>query len=107
MPTLLPRTDGVCLLYAGRVHSLTGEPGGGKTWIALHLIADTLTAGGTAMLIDYEDTPASAVSRLRTLGVDQPPALVLAAVDGGAVAALSEGRPLRPYVTALLVRFVS
>ncbi len=70
VPTLLPRTDGVCLLYAGRVHSLTGEPGGGKTWIALHLIADTLTAGGTAMLIDYEDTPASAVSRLRTLGVD-------------------------------------
>lgn len=70
VPTLLPRTDGVCLLYAGRVHSLTGEPGGGKTWIALHLIADTLTTGGTAMLIDYEDTPASTVSRLRTLGVD-------------------------------------
>lgn len=69
-PTLLPRNDGICLLYTGRVHSLTGEPGGGKTWIALHLIADTLIAGGTAMLIDYEDTPASAVSRLRTLGVD-------------------------------------
>lgn len=70
VPTLLPRNDGTGLIYRGRVHSIAGEPGGGKTWIALHLIADTLTAGGTAMLIDYEDTPASAVSRLRTLGVD-------------------------------------
>jgi len=69
-PSLLRRSDGVGLIYEGRVHSLTGEPGGGKTWIALHLIADTLATGGTAMLIDYEDTPAAAVNRLRTLGVD-------------------------------------
>ena len=69
-PSLLRRSDGVGLIYEGRVHSLTGEPGGGKTWIALHLIADTLANGGTAMLIDYEDTPAAAVSRLRALGVD-------------------------------------
>ncbi|NKX92348.1 TetR family transcriptional regulator [Sanguibacter hominis ATCC BAA-789] len=50
---------------------------------------------------------AAIADMLRTLGVDQPPALVLAAVDGGAVAALSEGRPVRPYVAALLVRLLA
>ena len=43
---------------------------------------------------------------LQALRVDQPPALVLAIVDGGAVTALSEGRPVRPYTAALLVRLV-
>lgn len=43
---------------------------------------------------------------LRAMRTDQPPATVLAVVDGGAVAALSEGRPVRPYVTALLVRII-
>lgn len=69
VPTLMARTDGVGLIYPGRVHSLAGEPGGGKTWIALHLIADRLNAGEAAMLIDYEDSPLSAVSRLQALGV--------------------------------------
>lgn len=69
VPTLLTRSDGVGLIYPGRVHSIAGEPGGGKTWIALHLIASTLADGGTAMFIDYEDTPSSAVSRLLALGV--------------------------------------
>lgn len=68
-PTLLRRSDGVCLLYPGRVHSLAGEPGGGKTWIAMHVMAEVLTDGGTALLIDYEDSPLSAVHRLRLLGV--------------------------------------
>ena len=47
---------------------------------------------------------AAITEMLRALDVDEPPALVLAVVDGGAVAALSEGRPVRPYVAALLVR---
>ena len=68
-PTLLTRDDGVGLVYPGRVHSLAGEPGGGKTWVALHLAAAVISNGGTAMLIDYEDQPGSAVSRLLALGV--------------------------------------
>lgn len=69
-PTLLARSDGVGLVYAGRVHSIAGEPGGGKTWLALALVAQTLAAGGRALLIDYEDSPDSAVARLGALGVD-------------------------------------
>lgn len=44
---------------------------------------------------------------LHALRVDEPAALVLAVVDGGAVTALSEARPVRPYVAALLVRLLA
>lgn len=69
-PTMLRRSDGVGLIYPGRVHSIAGEPGGGKTWLALHAAAMVLASGGTVMLIDYEDSPASAVSRLLALAVE-------------------------------------
>ena len=70
VPTLGLRTDGVGLLYPGRVHSFSGEPGGGKTWLALHLVAQVLADEGSAGMIDYEDTPSAIVSRLLALGVD-------------------------------------
>lgn len=68
-PTIGARSDGTNLIYPGRVHSIAGEPGGGKTWLALHLIAETIANGGRAALIDYEDTPGATVNRLRLLGV--------------------------------------
>ena len=68
-PTLLRRNDGVGLFYAGRVHSIAGTPGGGKTWLALHAIAEVIRSGGNGALIDYEDTPQSAFNRLTQLGV--------------------------------------
>lgn len=68
-PTMLVRSDGVGLIYPGRVHSIAGEPGGGKTWLALHLAAETIRAGERALVIDYEDTPSSCVARLRALGL--------------------------------------
>lgn len=67
-PTLLARTDGACLLYAGKVHSLAGEPGAGKTWIALAAIAQTLDAGHQAMFVDHEDRLDTCVRRLIQLG---------------------------------------
>lgn len=70
VPTMGLRTDGVGLLYPGRVHSFSGEPGGGKTWLGLHHIAEVLAGGGSAGMIDYEDTPAAIVARLVALGVD-------------------------------------
>lgn len=70
VPTLGLRKDGVGLLYPGRVHSFSGEPGGGKTWLGLHHIAEVLAWGGTAGIIDYEDTPGAIVARLVVLGVE-------------------------------------
>src|SRR5690606_4938868 len=37
VPTICLRSDGAGLIYPGRVHSIAGEPGGGKTWVALHV----------------------------------------------------------------------
>lgn len=67
-PTLLQRTDGIGLLYPGKVHSLAGEPGAGKTWVALMAVLEALCRGEQAMLIDWEDHADTAHQRLRSLG---------------------------------------
>ena len=69
VPTLGLRTDGVGLLYPGRVHSFSGEPGGGKTWLALAQCAEVMAQGLAVVFVDYEDTPAAIVARLAALGV--------------------------------------
>jgi hypothetical protein len=56
------------LLYPGRVHSIFGEPGGGKTWIALYAIAERLQAAQPVLLIDWEDSPQGTTTRLLQLG---------------------------------------
>lgn len=68
-PTIGLRNDGAGLIYPGRVHSIAGEPGGGKTWLALHIITEQILAGGRGALIDYEDTPSACVHRLKLLGL--------------------------------------
>jgi len=69
-PTLLRRNDGRGLLYAGKVHSLAGEPGGGKTWVALYAVVEALSDGHNAMLVDHEDRLDTAVRRLVALGAE-------------------------------------
>ncbi|ABS06160.1 AAA family ATPase [Kineococcus radiotolerans] len=64
----MPRTDGVGLLYAGRVHSLAGEPESGKSLLAQAEVARVLAAGGSAVYIDGEDTPGNVVARLLAMG---------------------------------------
>lgn len=59
---------GLPLLYPGRVHSIFGEPGGGKTWIALYAVAERLQDGDPVLLIDWEDSPQGTVTRLLELG---------------------------------------
>ncbi len=68
-PTLLAPPVGPALLYPGRVNSMFGESGTGKTWVALAAIVEVIRNGGCAMLIDLEDTPHGIVSRLRALGL--------------------------------------
>lgn len=69
-PETLARADGVCLLYAGRIHAVSAEPESGKGWLALHACAEQLAAGEHVVYIDYEDTAVNIVARLIALTVD-------------------------------------
>lgn len=66
--TLMTRRDGKALIYPAAVHSIAGEPGGGKTWAALVAVTQELAAGHPALYIDHEDRPTSIVNRLLSLG---------------------------------------
>ena len=80
-PTMMIRKGtmpDIGLIYAGEVNSLWGESNTGKSWATLFAIAEIIRAGGTAMLIDLEDTELSIVSRLRYIGIE--PALIAATV---------------------------
>lgn len=68
-PTLGVREDGIALFYPGRVNGLYGEPGKGKTWIALAVVAEQLAAGHAVAWIDLEEPAHGIVARLLALGV--------------------------------------
>ena len=68
-PEILHVDKSIPLLYPGRINSLFGESGGGKTWVALAAIAETTRNGQRALLIDYEDAPAGIAERLVALGL--------------------------------------
>jgi KaiC/GvpD/RAD55 family RecA-like ATPase len=59
----------ICLFYRGRINAIFGDSGGGKTWFALHVMAQHILAGEDVILVDYEDHPASQVARLEQMGV--------------------------------------
>lgn len=63
------RTDGRGLFYAGKTHSVYGDPGSGKSLVVQYECAQVLLNGGAALYVDYEDTALGIVSRLRSLGV--------------------------------------
>jgi hypothetical protein len=67
-PELMPRTDGVCLLYPGLTHSLHGESESGKSWIAQAEAARCIKAGQDVLYVDFESDALSVVERLTLLG---------------------------------------
>ena len=69
-PTIAPRSDGIHLIYPGRVHALIGEPESGKSWVATHICAEEIRAGHHVLYIDYEDTANTQIARLRALSID-------------------------------------
>ena len=75
VPALMARDDGPCLLYPGEVHSLAGEPETGKGWIALAAAAEVISSGQRVLYLDFEDSPASIVTRLIALAA-APEAIV-------------------------------
>jgi hypothetical protein len=70
VPHLMARSDGVSLLYPGEVHSLAGEPESGKGWAALHTAKVSIQLDDDVLYLDFEDAPASIVTRLLALGAD-------------------------------------
>jgi hypothetical protein len=68
-PQLVPVVGGLPLLYRARIHTIFGESGGGKTWVAVHAAATVLLAGGRVLWIDWEDAPVGLAQRLHALGL--------------------------------------
>lgn len=68
-PTQLARTDGQCLLYPAAIHSISGEPESGKTWVALIAAAQTLrNTDEHVTYVDFEDRAGRVIPRLVNLG---------------------------------------
>ena len=67
-PSLLPRTDGVHLLYPGLVHSLHGESESGKSLIMQAEIVRAITAGLPVLMLDFESDPGEVTGRLLMMG---------------------------------------
>jgi len=67
-PSVLARSDGVKLFYAGRVNLVMGEPEAGKTWLADFAAYQEIAQGRHVAFLDYEDTAEMAVERLLALG---------------------------------------
>ena len=67
---LIERTDGKTLLYADKLNGVFGQPGGGKSWIGLQALVDTVAIGGRALWLDFEDRPATFRERARALGFE-------------------------------------
>lgn len=68
-PTVGQLTDGTHLLYPGEIHDIHGYSGSGKSWVGLALVAQEIEAGNGVLWVDYEQSPAIVVNRLKELGL--------------------------------------
>lgn len=69
VPGILTRDDGLGLFYPGRVNSLYGPGGSGKTLLALYAAGERMLAGENVMLIDFEDEPHNTLARFQALQI--------------------------------------
>lgn len=67
-PRFMKRTDGVGLLYPGKVHSIQGEPESGKSMVMHAVIAEALGQGLRVLLLDFESDEGTVINRLKLLG---------------------------------------
>lgn len=71
-PRILVASDHIGTFYAGQVNLVFGDPESGKTWVCLAAVAETLTAGRTAAVIDLDHNgPDATVTRLLDLGAPE------------------------------------
>jgi len=57
------------LFYPGRINSVFGDSGSGKSWLLAFIISQVIKAGRDALVVDYEDSPASLAARLGQVGL--------------------------------------
>lgn len=69
LPTVLAVADHLPLLYPGRVNSIFGESGGGKTWVSLAAVAEVARQGARVLFLDFEDHATGIAERLVLLGL--------------------------------------
>jgi hypothetical protein len=67
-PTMLRRTDGTALFYAGGVHTVSGESESGKTWLCLLAALQELDKHEHVTFVDFEDRADRVIARLLALG---------------------------------------
>jgi hypothetical protein len=111
-PTMLPRSDGIKLLYEQKLHWISGEPEGLKSWIAQIAAADAIEAGLVAMYVDFESDMESVVDRLLALGCSvenlsnylsyhRPEVGVGRHSNGTADVLLAEAETFKPSITVI------
>ncbi len=67
-PEILCRTDGMGLIYEGRLNVLFGQAESGKTWLALLACIQEIRKGHTVLFYDFEDYRDSARERMKAIG---------------------------------------
>lgn len=67
-PTVMPRSDGRCLMYAGKVHSFHGESESAKSLILQIETVRLIKQGEDVLYLDFEDGPSGIVGRMLTFG---------------------------------------
>jgi hypothetical protein len=69
-PTMLHRSDGLPILYAGKDHALIGASESGKSWVALVAALEVYRAGGAVVWADWEDDEETFLLRWVAIGGD-------------------------------------
>jgi Bifunctional DNA primase/polymerase, N-terminal len=62
-PTVGGRSDGVGMFYPAKVHSVSSESEGLKTWLLLAAATEEIRAGNHVLFIDFEDDEGGVVGR--------------------------------------------
>lgn len=66
---VLTDSDGAAFLYRKQVNLLCGDPGAGKSWLALEAVRQELTKGNKVLMLDAENLYLDSVTRLTALGL--------------------------------------
>ena len=67
---LLRRSDGEILFYDGKINWVFGEPGSGKSWLALYVVQESILRGQRTVFWDFEMSPGQTKARCLALGLD-------------------------------------
>lgn len=68
---ILPREDGLNLLYAAKIHSFVGESESLKTWICLFAAYEEIRKGNKVLYLDYESDANHVLKRMQHFGLTE------------------------------------